>query len=547
MSDRIHFAQAEVREADCLARGEIRFDSFRLFPARRLLLDGDSPVRIGDRALDLLIALINRHGKLVSKAELVAKIWQGTLVEESNLKVQIGALRRSLGDGRSGKRYISTIIGRGYSFVAPITIRPDEACADIRKHSEVQRLLNMAGPLRCPVGLDEVIAGISDLLAQHRLITLVGPGGVGKTTAAIAAAARTTSHYVHGACFVDLAAINDAARLPEAIVSSVNSGGPVLASADELMSYLSMKRMLMVLDNCEHLIAHVADLVLKILRVAPEVHVLATSREPLGINGEDLCHIRPLALPSCPHGLTAAAALEYPAIRLFVERAADVLGSFSLRDADVPMAVDICRKLDGMPLAIELAAAGIAALGLKGLTSSVDHPLSLPISGSRSAPPRHRTLRAVLDWSYSLLNEEERKMFRRLSVFPGSFTVEDAATVYAEATQTTAEAASRIIALLTKSLIVVSENGSETKLQLQSAARAYAAERLFESGERDLIIRRSRNAFLFQKPKPLPNSPVSSRAFVIEPAPRLMETPTPKVVEPQTLTLSPDDRTESKS
>lgn len=544
MSDRIHFAQAEVREADCLARGEIRFDSFRLFPARRLLLDGDSPVRIGDRALDLLIALINRHGKLVSKAELVSKIWQGTLVEESNLKVQIGALRRSLGDGRSGKRYISTIIGRGYSFVAPITIRPDEACADIRKHSEAQRPLNI---LRRPVGFDEVIAGISDRLAQHRLITLVGPGGVGKTTAAIVAAVRATSHYVHGTCFVDLAAINDAARLPEAIVSSVNSGGPVLASTDELMSYLSMKRMLMVLDNCEHLIAHVADLVLEILQVAPEVHVLATSREPLGINGESLCHIRPLALPPCPHGLTAAAALEYPAIRLFVERAADALGSFRLRDADVPMAVDICRKLDGMPLAIELAAAGIAALGLKGLTSSVDHPLSLPISGSRSAPPRHRTLRAVLDWSYSLLNEEERKMFRRLSVFPGSFTVEDAATVYAEATQTTADAASRIIALLTKSLIVVSENGSETKLQLQSAARAYAAERLFESGERDLIIRRSRNAFLSQKPKPLPNSPVSSRAFVIEPAPCLIETPTPKVVGPQTLTLSSDDWTESKS
>lgn len=509
MSDRIHFGQAEMREADCLVGGEIRFDSFRLFPARRLLLDGDSPVRIGNRALDLLIALINRHGKLVSKAELVAKIWQGTFVEESNLKVQIGALRRSLGDGRSGKRYISTIIGRGYSFVAPISIRPDAACAEVRKHSVAQYFLNMAEPLRCPVGLDEVIAGISDRVEHHRLITLVGPGGVGKTTAAIAAAARTASHHVHGTCFVDLTAISDAARLPEAIVSSVNSGCPFLASTDELMSFLRMKRMLVVLDNCEHLIAHVADLVLKILQVAPEVHVLATSREPLGINGENLCHIRPLALPPCSQGLTAAAALEYPAIRLFVERAADVLGSFRLRDADVPMAIDICRKLDGMPLAIELAAAGIAALGLQGLASGVDHPLSLPTSGSRSAPPRHRTLRAVLDWSYCLLSEEERKMFRRLSVFPGSFTVEDAATVYAETTQTTAEAASRIITLLTKSLIVVSENGSETNLKLQSAARAYAAERLFESGERDLIVHRSRGAFLSHKPKPPPNFPAS--------------------------------------
>jgi predicted ATPase len=343
------------------------------------------------------------------------------------------------------------------------------------------------------------------------LVTLIGPGGVGKTTAAMAAAARTRSHYEHGIWFVDLTTISDAERLFEVIASSVDSGGPFVASSAELVSLLRMKRMLMVLDNCEHLIAHVADLVLQMLQAAPEVHVLATSREPLSVNGENLYHIRPLALPPCSHGLTAAVALEYPAIRLFVERAADVLGGFTLRDADVPAAIDICRKLDGMPLAIELAAASIAVLGLQGLASSVDHPLTLPTSGSRSAPPRHRTLRAVLDWSYHLLGEEERKMFRRLSVFPGSFTVEDAATVYAESTQTTAEAASRLIALLTKSLIVVSGNGSETNLQLQSAARAYAAERLFESGERDLIVRRSRGLFLSHGPRLLPNSSVPGR------------------------------------
>lgn len=512
MSERIHFGQAEMRQADCSVRSEIRFDSFRLFPARRLLLDGESPVRIGSRALDLLIALINRRGETVSKAELVAKIWPDTVVEESNLKVQIGALRRSLGDGRSGRRYISTITGRGYSFVAPVIVRSDEARAATSEHSVTQCLLNMAGPLCCPVGFEEVIARISDRLAHHRLITLVGPGGVGKTTAAMAAAARTTSHYEHGTWFVDLTAISDAERLPEVIASSVNSGGPFLASTAELVSFLRMKRMLMVLDNCEHIIAHVADLVLQVLQAAPEVHVLTTSREPLSVNGENLCHIQPLALPPCSHGLTAAAALEYPAIQLFVERAADVLGCFRLRDADVPTAIDICRKLDGMPLAIELAAASIAALGLQGLTSIVDHPLRLPTSGSRAAPPRHRTLRAVLDWSYRLLSEEERKMFRRLSVFPGSFTVEDVAAVYAEPAQTTAEAVSRIIAsLLTKSLIVVSGNGSETNLQLQSAARAYAAERLFESGERDLIVRRSRGVFLSHGPKLLPNSSVPGR------------------------------------
>src|SRR5262249_26485570 len=218
------------------------------------------------------------------------------------------------------------------------------------------------------------IARISGRLAHHRLITLVGPGGVGKTITAMAAAGRTTGHYEHGIWFVDLAAISEAERLPEVIASSVSSGGSFLASTAELLSFLRTRRMLMVLDTCEPLLAPVADLVLQIVQAAPGVHVLATSREPLSIHGEDLCHIQPLAVPASSNGLTAAAALEYPAIQLFVERAADALGGFRLRDVDAPTAIDICRKLDGMPLAIELAAASMAALGLQGLASGVDHP-----------------------------------------------------------------------------------------------------------------------------------------------------------------------------
>jgi predicted ATPase/DNA-binding winged helix-turn-helix (wHTH) protein len=478
-------------QADCSVRSEIRFGSFRLHPARRLLLDGETPVRIGHRALDLLIALISRRGEIVSKAELVAKVWPNMVVDESNLKVQISGLRRSLGDGRSGRRHISTITGRGYSFVAPI-IRSDEARAVTSKHPAAQCRPIMVRQLCCPVGFEDVIARVSDRLAKYRLITLVGPGGVGKTTAAMAAAVRTTGHYEHGICFVDLTAVGDAEHLPGVIASSVDPGAPGFSSTAELVSVLRTKRMLLVLDNCEHLIADVADLVLRMLQAAPEVHVLATSREPLGVNGEALCRIRTLALPHHSHGLTAAEALEYPAIQLFVERAADLLDGFRLCDADVPTAIDICRKLDGLPLAIELATASIGALGLHGLASSVDHPLSLPASGIRTAPPRHRTLRAVLDWSYRLLSEEEKKMFRCLSVFACSFTVEEAAAVFAEPALATADEVGLVVALLTKSLIVVSGNGPQITLQVQSAARAYAAERLFESGERNLIERRSR-------------------------------------------------------
>ena len=386
--------QSETKAVDCArepAEHELSFGRFRLLPAQRLLLEGDKPVLIGGRAFDLLIALVERPGEVVSKSELIAKVWPQTFVDEGNLKVRIAALRRVLADHQAGKRYISTILGRGYCFVAPIT-RSDGPNLAAAQHSAVEPLSNIPVPLMQLIGRDEVIDKVSAQLAHHRLITFVGPAGVGKTSVAVATAKGLTDGYEHGLWFVDLTAISDPELLPASVASAIRVDISTENPSDGLLSFLSDKQMLLVLDNCEHIIEAAAALALEVLRAAPCVQILATSREPLGVEGERLHHLKPLEIPLVSRGLSAAQALEFSAVQLFIERAANVFGDFRLWDVDVPMVVDICRRLDGIPLAIELATAAIDALGLRGVVSRLDHPLRLPAIRRRTAVPRHQML-----------------------------------------------------------------------------------------------------------------------------------------------------------
>jgi predicted ATPase/DNA-binding winged helix-turn-helix (wHTH) protein len=455
------------------------------------LLEDCRPVRIGCRAFDLLIALVERHGELVCKSELIARVWPHTIVAEGNLKVNIAALRCALADGQAGNRYISTVAGLGYCFVAPVSRFADPHPTTARD-STVEPLTNVPEPLTRLIGLDEVISEVSVQLAHHTLITLVGPGGVGKTSVAVATAAGLTDSYEHGVWLIDLTAIGDSHLLSAAVSSAIRSN---LSGADpsaSLLSFLRDKRMLLMLDNCEHIIDATAALVFQVMRAAPYVQILATSREPLGVDGEQLYHVQPLEIPRVSSGLSAGEALEFSAIQLFVERAASILGEFKLCDVDVPVAIDICRKLDGIPLAIELAAASIDALGLRGVLSHLEHPLRLPPTRRRTVAPRHRTLGAVLDWSYRLLTAEEQRVLRRLSIFSSSFTMDAAATVAADSTYTESEMVDRIVALVAKSLIAPAGNGAEARLRLLAMTRAYAFERLAESGEVDEIARRER-------------------------------------------------------
>ena len=473
------------------ASGEraISFGPFRLVPTQRLLLEDDNPVRVGSRALDILTALVERPGKLVGKEELMARVWRGTFVEEGNLKFQVGALRRALGDGRAGRRYIATSPGQGYRFVAPITVAEAPApaapsAAPARQnHNLPQQLIRL-------IGRAGTVSTLVARLPRQRLITMVGPGGIGKTTVALAVAEALIPAYQHGVWLIDLAPLGDPRLVPSALAAvlglEIRSDSPLPG----LIALLRDKRMLLVLDNCEHVIDEAAVLTAGILRGAPGVHILATSREPLRAEGEHVYRLSPLEIPSGSAGLTAAKALGFPAVQLFVERAAASLDEFELSDADAAIVADICRKLDGIPLAIEFAAARAEAFGVRGLATRLDERLRLLTSGLLAAAPRHQTMSATLDWSYQLLTEAEQRVLRCLAIFAGGFTLQGAAAVAADTTHAESEIVDQVAELVAKSLVAADVGGAEPRLRLLETTRAYALNQLAESGEVDAIGRR---------------------------------------------------------
>lgn len=467
---------------------ELAFNGFRLLPRQRLLMNGDEPVRLGGRALDLLIALSRRPGQLITKQELTATVWPNTFVDEGNLKVHISALRRALGDGKAGRRYISTVAGRGYCFVAPVKISGD-AAPELPEAEEPQPRHNLPALLTPLIGRDAGLEKIAAQLQLHcrRLLTLVGPGGIGKTSLALAAARNLTDAYVDGVWFVDLTAVSDPRLVPRAVASTVGFDVADDQVNSSLLSLLGGKKLLLVLDNCEHVIDGVAALAFRLLRAAPGIQILATSREPLRVSGEYVYRLPPLEQPLFSTCLGAREALAFPAVQLFAERAASATGEFELRDRDVPGVVDICRKLEGVPLAIELAAAEIATLGVGGVAARLREPLRWSTRQRPVANPRHRSLRGSLDWSYGLLSDREGAALRRLAVFAGSFTLQAARLLAGDVTSSEAEMIDDVAALVAKSLLTVDADGSEPRFRMPDTTRAYALEKLLESDEADAL------------------------------------------------------------
>jgi predicted ATPase/DNA-binding winged helix-turn-helix (wHTH) protein len=487
-------------QAMALDDEEISFGPFHLFPARQLLLEADKPVRLGSRALDALIALVERRGDLISNEELIARIWPDTFVEEGNLRVHIAALRRALGDGQAGKRYVANVPGRGYRFVAPISISQGSAPA-LPPAASIKPAHELPRPLTRMIGRDVVVERLIAQLPRRRFVTLVGPGGIGKTTVALAVAERMIGSYQDRARFIDLAPLADVALVPSALASAlgvaVSSDNPV----PELISFLQDKRMLLVLDSCEHVIDAAASLAEDMRRGAPDVHILATSREPMRAEGEYVQRLGPLDVPAVTAGLTSAQALSYPAVQLFSERASESLDAFELTDADVTAIADVCRRLDGIALAIELAAGRVAAFGVRGLAAMLDDRFRLLTGGRRTALPRHRTLGAMLDWSYEYLPEPERVVLRRLAVFAGGFTLE-AAQAVATSTDIDAEGIfNHVVNLVTKSLITADVGGALVHYRLLDTTRAYGLGKLKEAGESELFARRHAEYFrdLFER------------------------------------------------
>ena len=473
---------------DLQRKGVVSFGPFSLFLEERLLKKADQPIPLGGRALDILIALTERAGKVVRYEELISSAWPNVTVDEGNLRVQITALRKALSDGEDRARYISNIVGRGYCFVAPV-IRPTEPAVATAGTTDGGRSGDLPPRLARMVGRDEAVRAVSRQLIMGRFVSIVGPGGIGKTTVAVSVAHGLLNGFNGSVFFVDLGALTNPQLVPTAVGSAI---GFMIQARDpfgSLLAFLGDKKILIVLDNCEHLVGTAAMLAERVVSEAPQAHILATSREALRAEGEHVHLLYSLECPPEDAGLTAEKALAYPATQLFMERAAASGHRAALSDADAPVVSNICRRLDGVALAIELAASRTGSLGISGTAELLDNRFGLLWRGRRTALPRHETLESMLDWSYNLLSAQERTVLCRLSVFVGNFTLQALCSVASD-TEDEADVVAAAVSLVEKFLLSTQSGDRSAYYRLLDTTRAYAATKLEKSGEGDRIARR---------------------------------------------------------
>jgi len=466
---------------------EYHFDRFRLVPHARTLLAGDEPLKLGARAFDTLVALVEHHDRAVTKAELMDRVWPKLVVEENNLQVQIAALRKAL-----GANAISTIPGRGYRFTLPVraAMGTEPATAPRADEPSTQRkdnLPQLPGPL---YGRDADVEALSALLREHALVSIVGAGGIGKTRLALSIAHARRDAYRDGVWLIELAPVNDPALVVAEVARALGASGRVDATVDTVAAALAPRSLLLVLDNCEHVLDAVASLADAVSRHAPHVRLLVTSQEVLKVASEQVYRLDPLAIPA---STDAKDAQGHGAVAMFLGRVRAADPRFALADAQLPAVLEICRRLEGIPLALELAAARVPLLGVEGLRSRLDERFNVLTGGSRFALRRHQTLRGALDFSHGLLDEREKAVFRRLGVFAGSFAAESAQQVCADDAIDVWQALECLGALVDKSL-VVAEAGPEPRLRLLETTRAYALEKLADAAETAAVIERHAQA-----------------------------------------------------
>ncbi|WP_456362507.1 ATP-binding protein [Pseudomonas syringae] len=466
----------------------LQFGPYRIYPQQRLVLDADQPLRLGSRALDILLVLLEQPGEVISRQHLMNRVWPTSVVEDSNLRVHMAGLRKALGDGQSGQRYIVTVAQRGYSLVAPVTRVQHHA-----PHDKPATPLNADHnlPLRRArmIGRQPVVDTLVHALQSQRLITLTGPGGIGKTSVALRVAEQLIGHYRDGIRLLELAPLSDplllAAHLAALFDLAPDDGDPL----GQLCAWLRDKHLLLVIDNCEHLIDATALLCERVLRSAPHVCILTTSREHLRAEGELIQRLDALACPPLDQAGDLHA-LDFPALQLFIERAMSCQEQFEANRVTLAMAGDICRRLDGIPLAIELAAAQVANLSLSDLQAQLQHNPGELISGHPDSTGRHQTLLATLDWSFHLLEPAEQRCLSRLAVFKDRFSLASALAVAGDPSWPVEALYATISQLVAKSLLNVEAGDEHVLYRLLDTTRHYALEKLRQCGELPATLER---------------------------------------------------------
>ncbi|MGH8502428.1 MAG: ATP-binding protein [Gammaproteobacteria bacterium] len=455
----------------------IEFGRFKVLPHRRELVADGQPIGLGGRAFDVLMALIDARGAILAKDELMSRVWPGRVVEENSLQAQISMLRRALGADRD---LVRTVAGRGYQFsgeVGAATTAPA-----IRPPS------NLPEPISELIGREIAMAEVTDLMVAHRLVTLAGVGGIGKTRLGLEVARHMLARFGDGVWLAELGPLSDPGLVRVTVATALGlSLTADTLSHEHIGAALSAKHVLLVLDNCEHVIEEAARMAEALLRASPSSCVLATSREPLRVEGEHVYQVPPLDVPA-EDVLDAEDVLKHGAVKLFIARARAAEPHYLPDIRFAAIQAGICRRLDGIPLAIELAATRVASFGVEGIAARLDDRFRLLTGGNRTALPRHQTMRATLDWSYELLADPERVLLRRLAVFTGGFTLEAASAVTRGCAPNVVDCP--IVYLVSKSLIAADVAGPVAYYRLLETTRAYALEKLEESGELEQYKRR---------------------------------------------------------
>jgi predicted ATPase/DNA-binding winged helix-turn-helix (wHTH) protein len=466
----------------------VAFGRFQVSPHRRELLADGQPIKLGGRAFDVLMALIEARGEVVGKRALMARVWPDRVVDENNLQSQIAALRAAFGAERD---LIRTVSGRGYQFTGELRVpsgSPVERTAAGMAGQPAGTLppTNLPAPVSELIGRDAEVAEVVSLIGSHRLVSRTGAGGIGKTQLALAAARQILPHFAGGVWLAEFSPLADSGLVPATVAAAVGlelAGGEI--SAQRVAQALADRRLLLVLDTCEHVIGAAARMAEALLHASPAAHVVVTSREPLKAEGEWIYPVPPLVVPA----VESDDFWRYGAVWLFVlrSRASGAHVSEDRRIAE--LIATICRRLDGIPLAIELAAARGGALGIEEVAARLDDRFRLLTGGRRTALPRHQTLRAALDWSYELLSEPERVILRRIAIFAGAFRLEAASVVVASPELLRSEVVEGLSNLVAKSLVAAEVDGHVARYRLLDTTRAYAIEKLGESGEGERLAR----------------------------------------------------------